>query len=77
MDSTAIARVEFAFVSKTGALASLARVGASSAIQQKTGLIPDAYFSGPKIKWLSLRVRKLPMEAAFLCPVSKGNRTFP
>jgi len=37
----------------------------------------DVLVSQGQIKWLILRVRKLPMEAAFLCPVSKGNRTFP
>jgi hypothetical protein len=35
VDSTAIARVEFVFVSNTGGLASLARAGASNAMQQK------------------------------------------
>jgi hypothetical protein len=36
VDSTAIARVEFAFVSNTGAPASRAFGGASSAMQQNT-----------------------------------------
>jgi glycerol kinase len=39
-------------------IADLVRRGYSSYIQRTTGLIPDAYFSGPKIKWLLDNVPK-------------------
>ena len=33
-------------------VAGLVQDGAGDAIREKTGLVPDAYFSGPKIKWI-------------------------